>query len=215
MGIHPFGKNRNENIKAGAFVMDETLTCLRLRCNKTLIESMIAHTSSMRPDVEFIRSHSIFWSNRKMLEFFVQISNFISKKFKHKFPHYKFRCNFTKIPTCVRNLEKSYFGTISNTSQGWFYRLDSRLRDVFERSDLYHDKNGSVKQLIRMIRNLSQHFYEDDFSPELRNYLGDIPDDFMTNWLTYFPDLLNEVRNAFFDFSGETCLQTYYNIDKE
>ncbi len=210
-GKHPFGADdtlHEHNIKMGTTqILTDNFT-LSLKCNIELVTRMIAKSTSKRPDTEYILAHPIFWSHQKMIDFILEVSNISHRP-----------CGVMKykVARCFKKFEKTYFPKISNNSQlelGWFASLGSDVRRVFMDAN-YDIMNISAIKLVRLIRNLNNHYNEIYFNNEISYMIGERPHEFVTFWLEHFPTLINELREAFSELSGKSCLKQFYSLKSE
>ncbi|XP_029584543.1 serine/threonine-protein kinase/endoribonuclease IRE1 isoform X2 [Salmo trutta] len=197
-GEHPFGKpnRRAGNIEDGNKTLD------RLQKDKhedivatDLIEQMLNMEPQRRPSAESVLKHPFFWSLEKQLQFFQDVSDRIVME--------------ASDGPIIQQLESGRQEVVRNN---WMEHITAVLRkDLETRKGAYEE--GSVKSLLRAIRNKKHHYHE---SPkEVQETLGSIPDDFVSYFTSRFPHLLHHTYLAMRSFAEELTLQDYYPVQHE
>lgn len=152
-----------------------------------------------RPTVECVRVHPFFWSNEKILEFFIDISNRLEI---HDGPSQH-----------TRELFQDDRDDIINGN--WISSLDYAVQAALPHRNRISYDGTSIENLIRALRNKKNHY--DDMSTEAKRVLGSIPDGYVAYWTGMFPKLLLHVYLKFYE-SGlcreSNFAQFYPKVDK-
>ncbi|GAM20182.1 hypothetical protein SAMD00019534_033570 [Acytostelium subglobosum LB1] len=132
-GGHPFGDNIHRRVSK---IIDNQFDLHQLMDDYAtdLITQMIAHDSTMRPSIESVVHHPFFWDINKKIMFIIRVFQTIQNQ-----PHSYLSNDTTKIVV-----------------EHWNKTVDSRLLDQLESQYNYN----STKDLIRCIRNTTQHHHQ-------------------------------------------------------
>lgn len=204
-GEHPFGDDEHLKdfyVKTGEPKFEEKYENLRLQCNLSLIKTMVAKEPNVRPNVEYILAHPIFWTHKKMIDFIDEVSNFVYKPTPE---------NDALCSSCVEKFERNCFPKLSNGSpDGWFGSLDSTLQPIFTQRYKNHKAQDKAIMLVRTLRNYKHHYHEKNFESDVKQHIGEMPNEFMTYWLRIFPFLINEMRDAFGELQQNDSFKEYF-----
>ncbi|XP_066560366.1 serine/threonine-protein kinase/endoribonuclease IRE1 [Amia ocellicauda] len=196
-GNHPFGKSlqRQANILLGAYSLD------RLQPDKhedlvatDLILRMLSTEPQSRPAAESILKHPFFWSLEKQLQFFQDVSDRIEKE--------------PLDGPIVRQLER---GGRSVVQGDWREHITVPLQTDLRKFRSY--KGGSVRDLLRAMRNKKHHFRE--LPAAVQETLGSIPEDFVRYFTSRFPHLLLHTYLAMRTCRQERLFQPYYHCAED
>jgi serine/threonine-protein kinase/endoribonuclease IRE1 len=140
-------------------------------CLYNLIAAMIDNNPEIRPPIEAVIKHPIFWDSKTLLEFIGHVSNRIVQEY-----------NDNKDSSLLKNLESR---ALDVTKNDWISFITQDLRkDIESRS-----YDGSlVRDLLRVIRNKQQHY--DELLENVKLSLGPLPDKFASYFTQRFPLLL-------------------------
>ncbi|XP_064478803.1 serine/threonine-protein kinase/endoribonuclease IRE1-like [Ornithodoros turicata] len=191
-GRHPFGDplERQANIRHSKYSLSDMASHGDLA--RPLIDQMLQVDPSERPSINSITKHPVFWSPRKQLEFFQDVSDRIEKE--------------PPDSSIVRSLERSGFEVVKGD---WREQITEELQKDLRKFRTY--KGNSVRDLLRALRNKKHHYRE---LPEaLQAELGTIPDEFVGYFVTRFPLLLLHTYVAMQRFKEEQILRPYYAHD--
>jgi serine/threonine-protein kinase/endoribonuclease IRE1 len=171
-GHHPFGDqyHRLANVYDGNSNID-MLKNEESLCLYNLISAMIDNDPAMRPSIEAVIKHPIFWDSKTLLEFIGHVSNRIVQEHKDN-----------KDSSLLKILESRASDVTKND---WISIITQDLRkDIESRS-----YDGSlVKDLLCVIRNKQQHY--DELLENVKLSLGPLPDKFASYFTQRFPLLL-------------------------
>ncbi|NXX52722.1 ERN1 endoribonuclease, partial [Scopus umbretta] len=191
-GSHPFGKSlqRQANILLGAYSL-ESLNAGRHEdiVARDLIEQMINMDPQKRPSASCVLKHPFFWSLEKQLQFFQDVSDRIEKE--------------SLDGPIVKQLER---GRREVVKMDWKEHITLPLQTDLRKFRSY--KGGSVRDLLRAMRNKKHHYRE--LPPEVQETLGSIPDDFVCYFTARFPHLLLHTYKAMHICCQERLFQHYY-----
>ncbi|KFD66730.1 hypothetical protein M514_06831 [Trichuris suis] len=183
-GEHPFGEAalRQSNILTGNFTLQEQLIQQE---GRDLIGDMIRSDSLLRPTAEQAIRHPFFWSKQK------QLSDRVEK--------------VDSNDEIVQRLEKNGCRVVGGN---WQNRICEALQGDLRRFRSYRGR--SICDLLRALRNKRHHYHE--LSPEVRNALGSIPDQFVDYFTGRFPLLLMHVYKAGQLLRNEDIFASYYAL---
>ncbi|GMM51049.1 bifunctional endoribonuclease/protein kinase [Starmerella bacillaris] len=193
-GGHPFGDAhmRQVNIQQGAkpqlekvgLVNDEALD---------LIPRMIAHDPRERPTTQEILVHPLFWSPQKKLDFLVKVSD----RLEHD--------SRLEQSDLVDRLEINAPKVVGSD---WHGRFPALFIDNLGKYRRYH--GDRILDLLRALRNKLHHY--NDFSPELKECVGAVPQQYLQFYTDRFPHLLMTVYYyAKQEFAEEEGFMIYWN----
>uniref|UniRef100_A0A0N5C9S6 non-specific serine/threonine protein kinase n=1 Tax=Strongyloides papillosus TaxID=174720 RepID=A0A0N5C9S6_STREA len=188
-GKHPFGDNikRQDNIIHGRFnleiIIDNDVAV-------HLIEAMIHNSPLFRPSAVSVLSHPMFWSNERKLQFFMDVSDRIEIE--------------TENSPIVESLERNASIIIS---RNWRNVICKYLAEDLRKFRSY--KHDTVRDLLRAMRNKKHHYRE--LPNEVKESLGDIPDNFLYYFTSRFPKLLLHVYRSMKLCKSESVFQGYYS----
>ncbi|XP_007498826.2 serine/threonine-protein kinase/endoribonuclease IRE2 [Monodelphis domestica] len=191
-GGHPFGDSlhRQANILAGASHMDhfEEETHEKVIA-KELVEAMLSSQPQLRPSAQFVLAHPFFWSRAKELQFFQDVSDRVEKE--------------AAEGPLVTALEAG--GRIV-VRQNWHSCISGPLQSDLRKFRSY--KGTSVRDLLRAMRNKRHHYQE--LPAEVRQALGQVPEEFVQYFTSRFPQLLLHTHKAMSSCASESLFQPYY-----
>ncbi|XP_036595234.1 serine/threonine-protein kinase/endoribonuclease IRE2 [Trichosurus vulpecula] len=194
-GGHPFGDSlhRQANILAGAAHMDhfEEETHEKVIA-KDLVEAMLSPQPQLRPSAQFVLAHPFFWSRAKELQFFQDVSDRVEKE--------------AAEGTLMTALEAG--GKIV-VRQNWYSHISGPLQSDLRKFRSY--KGTSVRDLLRAMRNKRHHYQE--LSTEVRQALGQVPEEFVQYFTSRFPQLLLHTHKAMGSCASESLFQPYYRTE--
>lgn len=191
-GRHPFGDplERQANIKHGRHAVTDVGS--HGPAAQCLIEQMLRTEPSERPSVAAVAKHPVFWTPKRQLDFFQDVSDRIEKE-----------------PTdsaVVRRLERGGFEVVRGD---WRDHITEELQKDLRKYRTY--KGHSVRDLLRAMRNKKHHYRE---LPEaLQAELGSLPDAFVGYFTSRFPLLLLHTYLALQGYRTEATLRGYYAQD--
>ena len=158
---------------------------------RLLIDKMISNDSKQRPNTRQLLSHPIFWSKSKTLQFLQDVSDRIEK--------------LEADDPIIIDLERNANVTIKNN---WKSHICAELINDLKKFRTY---NGLLlRDLLRIIRNKKHHYRE--LSPELKQSLGSLPDEFIDYFTSRFPKLILHVYEVMKCCSHENVIDVYYKI---
>ncbi|NXH21912.1 ERN1 endoribonuclease, partial [Bucco capensis] len=191
-GQHPFGDSlrRQANILAGSY----QLSCLQEETHaqlvaRELIVAMISPEPQQRPSAPMVLLHPFFWSQEKQLQFFQDVSDRIEKE--------------PSEGPIVSALEA---GGRSVVRTNWRMHISLPLQTDLRRFRTY--KGGSVRDLLRAMRNKKHHYHE--LPADVQAALGSVPEAFVQYFTSRFPRLLLHTHRALRLCAHERIFQPYY-----
>ena len=131
-----------------------------------LIENMIQEKPKTRPRLAVGLSHPMFWTNEKILQFFMDVSDRIEPKTEEG-------------SDVVERLER--FGT--RVTKNFISVIDDLLKADLKQRRSY--KGDSIRDLLRALRNKKHHYHE--IPLEVRQQVGEIPNGYTEYWTSKFP----------------------------
>jgi serine/threonine-protein kinase/endoribonuclease IRE1 len=142
---------------------------------------MTKESPNRRPSIACLLFHPFFWSNEKILEFFIDVSNRLEPR------------------DTQSHGARSLFQEDSSEVIGvnWLQQLEPEIRASLLHRNRMNYNETSIEDLIRALRNKKNHY--DDMSQSARNIFGPIPDGFTTFWTSKFPNLLMHVYLKFYE----------------
>ncbi|KAE9550530.1 hypothetical protein FO519_006257 [Halicephalobus sp. NKZ332] len=152
-GKHPFGEKttRQGNIIRGEYNLTPLLqknTSFNIAALNA-IENMIQTSVRKRPKLMVVLSHPMFWTNEKILQFFMDVSDRIEPKTEEG-------------SEVVQRLEN--FGT--RVTRNFISAIDDLLKADLKQRRSY--RGESIRDLLRALRNKKHHYHE--IPPELDTY---------------------------------------------
>ncbi|XP_074052356.1 serine/threonine-protein kinase/endoribonuclease IRE2 isoform X7 [Macrotis lagotis] len=205
-GGHPFGDSLHQqaNILAGVAHMDhfEEETHEKVIA-KELVEAMLSPQPQLRPSAQYVLAHPFFWSRAKELQFFQDVSDRVEKE--------------AAEGPLVTALEA---GSKIVVKQNWHNHISGPLQSdmnpisihsFLPSSDLRKFrsyKGTSVRDLLRAMRNKRHHYQE--LPMEVRQALGQVPEEFIQYFTSRFPRLLLHTHKAMRGCASESLFQSYY-----
>ncbi|XP_027695187.1 serine/threonine-protein kinase/endoribonuclease IRE2 [Vombatus ursinus] len=194
-GGHPFGNSLHQqaNILAGAAQMDhfEEETHEKVIA-KELVEAMLSPQPQLRPSAQFVLAHPFFWSRAKELQFFQDVSDRVEKE--------------AAEGPLVTALEAG--GKIV-VRQNWHSHISGPLQSDLRKFRSY--KGTSVRDLLRAMRNKRHHYQE--LPMEVRQALGQVPEEFVQYFTSRFPHLLLHTHKAMGSCASESLFRPYYRTE--
>ncbi|NXF34315.1 ERN1 endoribonuclease, partial [Nyctibius bracteatus] len=191
-GQHPFGDSlrRQANILSGSY----QLSCLQEEAHdklvaRELIAAMISPEPQRRPSAPVVLVHPFFWSQEKQLQFFQDVSDRIEKE--------------PAEGPIVSGLEA---GGRPVVRTNWRMHISLPLQTDLRKFRTY--KGGSVRDLLRAMRNKKHHYHE--LPPDVRAALGSVPDGFVQYFTSRFPRLLLHTHAAMRVCAHERLFHPYY-----
>ncbi|XP_035168357.1 serine/threonine-protein kinase/endoribonuclease IRE1-like, partial [Oxyura jamaicensis] len=191
-GQHPFGDSlrRQANILAGAY----QLPCLQEEAHdkviaRELIVSMISGEPQKRPSAPVVLMHPFFWSAEKQLQFFQDVSDRIEKE--------------PAEGAIVAALEA---GGRSVVRTNWRMHISLPLQTDLRKFRTY--KGGSVRDLLRAMRNKKHHYHE--LPADVQEALGSVPEGFVQYFTSRFPRLLLHTHSTMRLCARERLFRPYY-----
>ncbi|XP_072463423.1 serine/threonine-protein kinase/endoribonuclease IRE2 isoform X2 [Notamacropus eugenii] len=194
-GGHPFGDSlhRQANILAGDAHMDHFKEETHEKViAKELVEAMLSPQPQLRPSAQFVLAHPFFWSRAKELQFFQDVSDRIEKE--------------AADGPLVTALEA---GGKSVVRQNWHSHISGPLQSDLRKFRSY--KGTSVRDLLRAMRNKRHHYQE--LPMEVRQALGQVPEEFVQYFTSRFPQLLLHTHKAMSCCASESLFQPYYRTE--
>ncbi|XP_074052350.1 serine/threonine-protein kinase/endoribonuclease IRE2 isoform X2 [Macrotis lagotis] len=191
-GGHPFGDSLHQqaNILAGVAHMDhfEEETHEKVIA-KELVEAMLSPQPQLRPSAQYVLAHPFFWSRAKELQFFQDVSDRVEKE--------------AAEGPLVTALEA---GSKIVVKQNWHNHISGPLQSDLRKFRSY--KGTSVRDLLRAMRNKRHHYQE--LPMEVRQALGQVPEEFIQYFTSRFPRLLLHTHKAMRGCASESLFQSYY-----
>ncbi|XP_045704756.1 serine/threonine-protein kinase/endoribonuclease IRE2 isoform X4 [Phyllostomus hastatus] len=193
-GSHPFGESlyRQANILAGAACLahleEEAHDKVVAR---SLVEAMLSPQPQARPSAHQVLAHPFFWNRAKQLQFFQDVSDWLEKE--------------SEQGPLVMALEAG--GSIV-VRGNWHKHISVPLQSDLRRFRSY--KGTSVRDLLRAMRNKKHHYRE--LPSEVRQALGDVPDNFVQYFTDRFPQLLLHTHHAMRSCASESLFLPYYPL---
>ncbi|KFW84538.1 Serine/threonine-protein kinase/endoribonuclease IRE1, partial [Manacus vitellinus] len=191
-GQHPFGDSlrRQANILAGSY----QLSCLQEEAHdklvaRELIVAMISPEPQHRPSAPVVLVHPFFWSQEKQLQFFQDVSDRVEKE--------------PAEGPIVSALES---GARAVVRTNWRMHISLPLQMDLRKFRTY--KGGSVRDLLRAMRNKKHHYHE--LPAEVRAALGSVPEGFVQYFTSRFPRLLLHTHGAMRVCAHERIFHPYY-----
>lgn len=190
-GQHPFGDpfRRQSNIISGDY--DLSLISDNPRGAYNLVRAMISIEAEERPPLRAILTHPFFWSNEKVLSFFLDVSDRIEKETEDSFP-------------LLRKLESGAFEIVKGD---WRDHICGHVAMDLRKYRTY--KGDNLRDLLRALRNKKNHYRE--LTSEAQESLGVVPDGFVAYWVGRFPSLLEYVWNVFEGVKKDAGFSRYYS----
>uniref|UniRef100_A0A8C3QWF2 Serine/threonine-protein kinase/endoribonuclease IRE1 n=1 Tax=Cyanoderma ruficeps TaxID=181631 RepID=A0A8C3QWF2_9PASS len=191
-GQHPFGDSlrRQANILAGSY----QLSCLQEEAHdklvaRELIVAMISSEPQCRPSAPVVLLHPFFWSQEKQLQFFQDVSDRVEKE--------------PAEGPIVSALES---GGRAVVRTNWRMHISLPLQMDLRKFRTY--KGGSVRDLLRAMRNKKHHYHE--LPADVRAALGSVPEGFVQYFTSRFPRLLLHTHGAMRLCAHERIFRPYY-----
>ncbi|XP_074775134.1 serine/threonine-protein kinase/endoribonuclease IRE2 isoform X3 [Athene noctua] len=191
-GQHPFGDSlrRQANILSGSF----QLSCLQEEAHdnlvaRELIVAMISPEPQRRPSAPVVLAHPFFWSQEKQLQFFQDVSDRIEKE--------------PAEGPIVSALEAGGRWVVRTN---WRMHISLPLQTDLRKFRTY--KGGSVRDLLRAMRNKKHHYHE--LPADVRAALGSVPEGFVQYFTSRFPRLLLHTHGAMRVCARERLFHSYY-----
>uniref|UniRef100_A0A8C8A871 non-specific serine/threonine protein kinase n=1 Tax=Otus sunia TaxID=257818 RepID=A0A8C8A871_9STRI len=191
-GQHPFGDSlrRQANILSGSY----QLSCLQDEAHdklvaRDLIVAMISPEPQRRPSAPVVLTHPFFWSQEKQLQFFQDVSDRIEKE--------------PAEGPIVSALEAGGRGVVRTN---WRMHISLPLQTDLRKFRTY--KGGSVRDLLRAMRNKKHHYHE--LPADVQAALGSVPDGFVQYFTSRFPRLLLHTHGAMRVCARERLFHSYY-----
>uniref|UniRef100_A0A8C5T7T7 non-specific serine/threonine protein kinase n=1 Tax=Malurus cyaneus samueli TaxID=2593467 RepID=A0A8C5T7T7_9PASS len=191
-GQHPFGDSlrRQANILAGSY----QLSCLQEEAHdklvaRELIVAMISSEPQRRPSAPVVLLHPFFWSQEKQLQFFQDVSDRVEKE--------------PAEGPIVSALES---GGRAVVRTNWRMHISLPLQMDLRKFRTY--KGGSVRDLLRAMRNKKHHYHE--LPADVQAALGSVPEGFVQYFTSRFPRLLLHTHGAMRACAHERIFHSYY-----
>ncbi|KAM9372405.1 LOW QUALITY PROTEIN: serine/threonine-protein kinase/endoribonuclease IRE2 [Phaethornis superciliosus] len=191
-GQHPFGDSlrRQANILSGSY----QLSCLQEDAHsdlvaRELIAAMISPEPQHRPSASMVLVHPFFWSQEKQLQFFQDVSDRIEKE--------------SAAGAIVSALEA---GARAVVRTNWRIHISLPLQTDLRKFRTY--KGGSVRDLLRAMRNKKHHYHE--LPSDVQAALGPVPDGFVQYFTSRFPRLLLHTHSTMRVCAHERIFRSYY-----
>ena len=191
-GKHLFGETlleRDEKVLNNEYDfenIDSVMDCSELN----LIQKMISTKPDKRPSTSAVLNHVTFWPKKRILEFFRKTSDFSMKE----------------DPNLLAAIEK---GSIKVISSDWISSMDQIIENKIKSNKKCKYDGTKVKFLLRAIRNYANHYNE--ITKDEQVALGSLDDEFVTYWLTRFPNLLLHIFKAFEPWKSASELKEFYD----
>ena len=180
LGQSPFGQFSQEKIARAEKPDFQYLkpTQHNLLC---LLEKILSHNPDERPDAAFVLNHPAFWTADKILSFLKNASDDIEAKAHTN-------------QSVIADLENPDIGL----GKAWFNSLPVNLRQhlaTYQRDGrcIYRTNSINVRSALRIIRNVANH--HKDFSKEVTEELGKVPEGHVDLWMRTCPSLFMHVYN--------------------
>ena len=135
-----------------------------------LIRRMLSREQYMRPTSAEVCCHPFFWSASRRLDFFTDLSDMVEHASANKQVLFALELGAADITGAT----------------GWGQRLHYSLLEELGRYRKYDF--GSVKDLLRVMRNKRHHFLE--LSADMQSTMGPMPEGFLRYFEERFPALL-------------------------
>ncbi|XP_071671280.1 serine/threonine-protein kinase/endoribonuclease IRE2 isoform X3 [Patagioenas fasciata] len=194
-GQHAFGDSlrRQANILSGWY----QLSCLQEEAHdkviaRELIAAMLSPEPQHRPTAPAVLVHPFFWSQEKQLQFFQDVSDRIEKE-----------------PAAGPILSALEAGGRAVVRTNWRMHISLPLQTDLRKFRTY--KGGSVRDLLRAMRNKKHHYHE--LPADVQAALGSVPDGFVQYFTSRFPRLLLHTHGAMRGCARERLFQPYYGQD--
>ncbi|NWS75039.1 ERN1 endoribonuclease, partial [Crotophaga sulcirostris] len=191
-GQHPFGDSlrRQANILSGSY----QLSCLQEEAHdklvaRELIAAMISPEPQHRPLAPMVLMHPFFWSQEKQLQFFQDVSDRIEKE-----------------PSEGLIISALEAGARAVVRTNWRMHISLPLQTDLRKFRAY--KGGSVRDLLRAMRNKKHHYHE--LPADIRAALGPVPDGLVQYFTSRFPRLLLHTHRAMQVCAHEQLFHSYY-----
>uniref|UniRef100_A0A4X2L2K0 non-specific serine/threonine protein kinase n=1 Tax=Vombatus ursinus TaxID=29139 RepID=A0A4X2L2K0_VOMUR len=152
----------------------------------------IPSTEKLRPSAQFVLAHPFFWSRAKELQFFQDVSDRVEKE--------------AAEGPLVTALEAG--GKIV-VRQNWHSHISGPLQSDLRKFRSY--KGTSVRDLLRAMRNKRHHYQE--LPMEVRQALGQVPEEFVQYFTSRFPHLLLHTHKAMGSCASESLFRPYYRTE--
>ncbi|CBY24252.1 non-specific serine/threonine protein kinase [Caenorhabditis elegans] len=193
-GTHPFGKSlhRQANIVNGEYTLNKLADLDDWSLADDLISSMLNVEPLHRLTADAVLNHPFFWTSEKRLAYFSDVSDRVEKEEDNS--------------PVVRRIETDARIVVCG---GWREKICDALKEDLRKFRTY--KSFSVRDLLRAMRNKKHHYRE--LPEDVRQSLGDIPDQFLHYFTSRFPRLLLHVYKATEYCSGEAVFKRYYSDD--
>jgi serine/threonine-protein kinase/endoribonuclease IRE1 len=189
-GKHPFGDTirRQDNILRGQFDLQE-LSAKSDFVGLHLVEWMLQNDPKKRPASATVVSHPLFWSKERQLQFFNDVSDRVEKEDERS--------------EAVQSLEHNGWLVVS---RNWHNSISRTLQEDLRKNRTY--RGHSICDLLRAIRNKKHHYRE--LPLQLRQELGEIPNEYVTYFTSLFPKLLIHVYKSMAICAHESVFGGYY-----
>uniref|UniRef100_A0A8D2MQP3 Serine/threonine-protein kinase/endoribonuclease IRE1 n=1 Tax=Zonotrichia albicollis TaxID=44394 RepID=A0A8D2MQP3_ZONAL len=191
-GQHPFGDSlrRQANILAGCY----QLSCLQEEAHdklvaRELIVAMISAEPQRRPSAPVVLVHPFFWSQEKQLQFFQDVSDRVEKE---------------PVEGPIVSALESGGRAVVRTN--WRMHISLPLQMDLRKFRTY--KGGSVRDLLRAMRNKKHHYHE--LPADVQVALGSVPEGFVEYFTSRFPRLLLHTHGAMRLCAHERTFRSYY-----
>ncbi|XP_076808770.1 serine/threonine-protein kinase/endoribonuclease IRE1-like isoform X2 [Clavelina lepadiformis] len=194
-GKHPFGDSisRQARIINGDYSLEELQVFENAEEAIDLIRRMLVIDPSLRPKSDTILKHPLFWDSVKKLQFFEDVSDRIEKE--------------PLESITMQQIDKdSFFGVRNGIQRDWIQHLCPPLQDDLHKFRAY--KAGSVRDLLRAIRNKKHHYRE--LPTRVKQSLGSVPDEYLHYFTSRFPRLLIHSYLAIACCRHEPMFRAYY-----
>ncbi|CAG0897546.1 unnamed protein product [Darwinula stevensoni] len=168
-----------------------------------LVEAMISHEPGKRPSTSVILKFPLFWSNKKICDFFQDASDRVEKAEKAE----KAKKERDKSDL-LKNLESGSAGIVQ---ENWLKNLGPAFVDDLQKTRRQAYDGRSVKDLLRAVRNKVSHLQ--DLPKEVQEEVGDNRDKFIRFWIACFPLLLPHVWLVMQAVKHEPMFQQYFEED--
>lgn len=186
---NPFDINSEpieENILRGEY----SLKYLNDHCLHDLICHCLNGKYQERMNIKTVVAHPYFWNNEKKFNFIANLSDFLENKSEEG------KRVFLRLE---RNKNKLFQHTWSNS-------IDTLIENELKNFRFYN--LGSVKGLLRAIRNKGRHYKE--LPEEIKAIYGNFPDGYMNYYIERFPSLLMVCHYSAKCSSTEEMLKVFY-----
>ncbi|NWU67890.1 ERN1 endoribonuclease, partial [Pterocles burchelli] len=156
---------------------------------RELIAAMISPEPQRRPSAPHVLVHPFFWSQEKQLQFFQDVSDRVEKE-----------------PAEGPIISALEAGGRAVVRTNWRMHISLPLQTDLRKFRTY--KGGSVRDLLRAMRNKKHHYHE--LPAEVRAALGSVPEDFVRYFTSRFPRLLLHTHGAMRRCAHERLFRSYY-----